>query len=266
MAKLQDLKNSTRTARPDAPFSRPSNDETIELLIPEGAETGQIPVGKYPGKLLSVTKDVSKKRDDGSGGNPMLVWVFTIVDGPYVGMDFTMWTALTPNSLWKLSDTLKAIGVAYTPGEKFAISNGELKGTLVLLDIIDDKMMNGRKVSKLSQILPSPDGAGTKGKGKARLQKAEEPDEEEEEEEAVPARRALTKTAPKNEDDEDEDDEADDKDEWPVPAALPPKRKKAVAPVEEEDEDEDDETEDDEQDEPPRRGRPPTRGRNKSRL
>lgn len=291
MAKLNEVKKAKRSAKPDSPFGTPAADETFEILIPEGAESGKIPAGdQYIAKLIGLKKDNSK-----SSGNPMWVWTFTIIKGDFQGLDFTLWTSLQSNALWKLADTLTALGVPWEPGQPINFKLREILGTLVRLRIKDDKR-DGRELSKLDAVLPHPKGAGTKGKatgfivpkkvdedeedtgrgdeddeteedeeeeetprkvkGKGRIKEEEEEDEEEEDE-----------TEEEDEEDEEEDEEEEetprrkvkgrktDDDEWPAPPPSPARKKKVV-----------EEEEDEEEEEAPRRKTKPTRGRKPSRL
>lgn len=241
MAKKTEVKKAKRAGKPDSPFGKPSADEVFDILIPEGAETGKIPASdQYIGKLLSLTKETSK-----TSGNPMWTWVFTIAEGDYAGLDFTMWTPLTPNALWKLADTLTALGIDWKPGEPVSFKLAEVLGTLVRLVIKDDKLPDsGREVSKLAAVLPHPKGAGTKGKkgfivpGKAEDDEDEDEDEEfpsakrgrasrdeeDDEEEEAPRRRGRA-AADEDEDEEDEEEEA-------------PRRRRGARDEEEDDEEE----------------------------
>ncbi len=107
MARIDDVKNGRRTAPPAQPFGSPSDNETFDILIPEGAESGKIPAGdQYIGKLMTMVKAIAK-----SSGNPMWTLTFSIAEGKYAGMDFTIYLTLQPNALWKVTETLTALGV-----------------------------------------------------------------------------------------------------------------------------------------------------------
>jgi hypothetical protein len=277
MAKAEAVRSAAKSER--KPFSSPSDDETIEILIPEGAESGKIPADdQYIGKLLGVVQEESR-----SSGNPMLTWTFTIHEGDFQGMDFTMWTPLTSNAMWKLADTLTALGVKWQAGTPLRFKAKDLKGTLVRL-VIKDDTFQGREQSKLAAILPHPDGAGKKGgKGFTVPQKVDEDDEEEERPTRTRAARAG-KPLPR---DEDEEPEEEEEEEFPRARGRGKARKveddmeevwgkgKKRRPVEEdEDEDEEErparrgraareveEDEDEEEERPRGRGRPAARGR-----
>lgn len=216
MPKADEVRSAKREER--KPFSSPAEDEVIEITIPEGAESGQIPKGdQYIGRLMGVIQETSK-----GSGNPMLTWAFEMYEGEFAGMDFTMWTPLTDNAIWKLSDTLTALGVKWEPGTKVRIDPKALKNTLVRMDIKDDTY-EGRTRSKLNKILPHPDGAGTKAaKGGFTVPKKAEEDDEEEEQPQRGTRRARGQ---RDEEEEVYDDER-------------PKRGRRPAPVEEDDEEE----------------------------
>ncbi|HXK40442.1 MAG TPA: hypothetical protein VJ837_06450 [Candidatus Paceibacterota bacterium] len=230
MAKAEAIRSAKREK---TPFSAsPAEDEVIEVVIPEGADSGKIPSSdKYIGQLLGLVYGESE-----NSGNPMITWTFTVYKGEFRGMDFNLWTTLTENSMWKLGDTLAALGVKYEPGIKVKIDPTKLKGTLVRMKIVDDKW-EGRDRSKLAAVLPHPDGAGTKAtiKGFKVPAKADEDEEEE-----APRRSRKQR----DEEDEDErptrsrkardedDDEDEDEDERPT-------RSRRAAKDEDEDEDED---------------------------
>lgn len=270
MANLGQVKGAARTAKPDAPFGTPSDDEVFELLIPEGAETGQIPESdQYIGKLIALTREIAK-----SSGNKMWVAVFTIEQGDYRGMDFKLFMPMQANALWKAADTLRAIGVEFEAGVPFTFRAKDVLGTLVRLVIKDDKDQNGRDVSRLASVLPHPDGAGTKRRKKGLtlpVSAADPEDDEDEDDDEAPApvRKGKRRPEPEPEPDEDDDEDAEDDDEekWPLPPASPARKKKAPEP----EPDDDDEDEDEDEDEPPvrkiKKAVPPARkGKAKSRL
>lgn len=214
MATLKAVKTAKRTGPAANPFKkRPAADESFELLIPEGAESGKIPAGdQYIGKLIDIAKDKSKEKQ-----TPMWVLKFSIVKGKYKGMDFTMWLVLSPNALWKVADSLTALGVQWEPGTPMTFKAKEVLGTLVRLIIIDDKDQTGtRDVSKLAGLLPHPDGAGKKGAKGFVVPSKEEPEEEDEAEEQDDEDDTEDDDEVGEDDDgeeEEDEDEADDEEE-----------------------------------------------------
>lgn len=64
-----------------------------------------IPDGTYKVKCLEVEQQVSKS------GNPMFVWTFEVSDGPHAGFQSKVFTAVTPAAMWKVAETVIALGV-----------------------------------------------------------------------------------------------------------------------------------------------------------
>lgn len=223
MAKLDSIKK----AKKSKPFGSPaaSDNGRYQILIPEGAESGLIPDSdQYIGKLTNIIQNVSKQ----GKGNPQYVFSFQLTSPKkYRGYDFDLYCPLVEKSMWKLADTLTALGVRFTPGKQFEIDRERLKGVLVRLNIKKQAGSDGfRDQSKIQNVLPHPDGAGKKsGSGAAFPLDDEEPEEQndaeqEEEEEEIDADDEETpeeeedEDAEENEDEEDEDEEeSEDEDE-----------------------------------------------------
>lgn len=261
MPSARDARAAARTARPDAPFGAPSPDEVFEILIPEGAATGKIPAGdQYIGKLLTLVKSKAK-----SSGNEMWVFTFTISEGEYAGMDFPIYAALTPNALWKLADTLAALGVKFVAGEPLNFKLKDVLGIGVRMSIKDDKNQDGtRDISKLAAVLPHPKGAGFKDGKAAGFVVPTKPDDDEEEASVRRGRKPVREDAYEDEEEDerprrprareaeeenDEDDEpvvrkgrkaapADDDGEWEEPPASAPRGKRRAEPEPEDDDEE----------------------------
>ena len=64
-----------------------------------------IPEGTYRVKLMDISQDVSK------GGNPMFVWTFEVNEGQYKGFQSKVFTVLTPAAMWKVAETVQALGI-----------------------------------------------------------------------------------------------------------------------------------------------------------
>jgi hypothetical protein len=67
-----------------------------------------IPEGTYRAKLVEVEQSVSK------GGNPMFVWTFEVVEGDHKGFQSKVFAAITPAAMWKVAETVVALGVGQT--------------------------------------------------------------------------------------------------------------------------------------------------------
>lgn len=152
------------------PFGNPQEDgEEMMFEIDLTDETGSttIPEGEYIGRLVNLEKTTSK------AGNPMWVWDFAIVEGEYAGMEFRLFTAITPAALWKVVETLEALGVGgYGQIIKFAPE--DVLNTMVTMHIYDDDY-NGQLRSQLGSISAHPNGAGTKYQNPASIPRTSTP-------------------------------------------------------------------------------------------
>lgn len=116
----------------------------VDLTNVQGGFT--IPDGLYRMRCLDVQQEVSKS------GNPMFVWDFAIVDGDQAGKDFRLWTAITPAAMWKVAETVVALGVGQT-GQvvKFGRADVVNKECGALMEQDD---YNGNTSSKISKVIP----------------------------------------------------------------------------------------------------------------
>lgn len=88
--------------------STPSN-AAFEVDLSDVQENSfTIPDGLYRMKLIEVEQGVSK------GGNPMFIWTFEVANGPHQGFQSKVFTALTPAAMWKVAETVVALGVGQT--------------------------------------------------------------------------------------------------------------------------------------------------------
>src|SRR5487761_2301121 len=93
----------------------------MEGVSSEGGGSFHIPEGDYGMKVVEVTEETSKS------GNEMLKWVFEGTEGKAKGKTFWLYTTLTPESLWKLKQTLEALGVE-VPDSAMDLDLDELEG------------------------------------------------------------------------------------------------------------------------------------------
>lgn len=105
-----------------------------------------IPSGTYKAKCIDVQQDVSKS------GNPMFVWEFELVGGQYAGRTFRSWTAITPAAMWKVAETVIALGVGQQ-GQVVKFKRGDVIGKLCGL-ILEQDDYNGKTTSKVTKVIP----------------------------------------------------------------------------------------------------------------
>lgn len=104
-----------------------------------------VPDGNYDVKCIDIEQSVSK------GGNPMFVWTFEISKGEHTGKQFKLFTAITPAAMWKVAETVIALGVGQTGSVvKFKRSDvvGKECGAL-----IEMTAYNGQERSQITKVL-----------------------------------------------------------------------------------------------------------------
>lgn len=98
----------SNTPMPGAPVAgSPADNFEVDLTgVQENSFT--IPDGNYKVKCIDIEQTVSK------GGNPMFVWTFEIAEGDHAGFQSKVFTAITPAAMWKVAETVQALGVGQT--------------------------------------------------------------------------------------------------------------------------------------------------------
>lgn len=125
-----------------------------------------IPEGKYKVKVKSIEKTVSKNDND------QFKWIFTGVEGKAKNKDFYYYTTLNAESLWKLKQTLEALGVD-VPNSVMKVKRDEVVGLICLGDVIDDEYNNETR-SKLQRVETADDDDEEEDKPAAKASKAKD--------------------------------------------------------------------------------------------
>ena len=135
------------TAKGANPFGKPGkeDDSSIEVDLGNVSSGFKIDAGNYPGRCIGVEKGISK------AGNPQLIWSFAITGKKYPGREFKMWTALTPQALWKVAEVIEALGLG-TKGSVAKFAPKDAIGKPCALVIKDDEY-NGEERSSLDKVL-----------------------------------------------------------------------------------------------------------------
>ena len=92
---------------PGAPMTG-SPSENFEVDLTDVQDNFKIPDGSYRVKCVDVTQNVSKS------GNPMFEWTFEVCEGAHKGFQSKVFTAITPAAMWKVAETVQALGVGQT--------------------------------------------------------------------------------------------------------------------------------------------------------
>ena len=101
-------KPAPQTAPPMPGGSVPMGSDNFEVDLSEVQSGFVIPDGIYKVKCIDIEQTVSK------GGNPMFAWTFEVSAGDNAGFQSKVFTALTPAAMWKVAETVEALGVGQT--------------------------------------------------------------------------------------------------------------------------------------------------------
>lgn len=107
--------------------------------------TYTIPDGNYKVKCIEVEQSVSK------GGNPMFVWTFEVSEGEYKGFQSKVFTAITPAAMWKVAETVIALGIGQT-GETVKFKRTDVVGKECGA-IFEETEYNGKTNSQISKVI-----------------------------------------------------------------------------------------------------------------
>lgn len=99
---------ATTGSAPMPGSSVPMGSDNFEVDLSEVQSGFTIPDGVYKVKCIEIEQTVSK------GGNPMFAWTFEISAGDHAGFQSKVFTALTPAAMWKVAETVEALGVGQT--------------------------------------------------------------------------------------------------------------------------------------------------------
>lgn len=140
------MNNPMPTPGPASAPSAPAADEfAVDLTDVESS--GLMPDGTYRVKCANVEQSVSK------GGNPMFVWDFEVVGGTqYDGRILKVFTAITPAAMWKVAETVVALGIGQT-GSVVKFKRSDVIGKECGA-VVEETEYNGNKRSQISRVMP----------------------------------------------------------------------------------------------------------------
>lgn len=121
--------------------------DTFEVDLTNVDTSGgfKIPEGTYRAKLVEVEQSVSK------GGNPMFVWTFEISAGDHVGFQLKTFTAITPAAMWKVAETVEALGVGQS-GSVVKFKRSDVINRECGL-VVEDQEYNGNVRSSIARVI-----------------------------------------------------------------------------------------------------------------
>lgn len=140
-------KTPTPNATPMPGASAGNAADTFELDLTNVDTSGgmHIPEGTYRAKLVEVEQSVSK------GGNPMFVWTFEISAGEHKGYQLKSFTAITPAAMWKVAETVEALGVGQT-GTVVKFKRSDVINRECGL-VVEDNDYNGSTRSSIAKVI-----------------------------------------------------------------------------------------------------------------
>ena len=80
------------------------------------------------------------------------------MSGEYAGKEFSLFTALTPSALWKVAETVEALGLGKGGTVSKFTKNEALSRRCIIS--IQKETYNGQERSSIAKVLPHPDGPG----------------------------------------------------------------------------------------------------------
>jgi len=126
--------------------STPNTSDTFEVDLSDVQESQYtIPDGLYKVKCMDIEQSVSK------GGNPMFVWDFAVQGGQYDGFTLKVFTAITPAAMWKVAETVQALGVGQT-GQVVKFKRTDVIGKICGA-LVESSEYNGNMRSSISKVM-----------------------------------------------------------------------------------------------------------------
>jgi hypothetical protein len=123
----------------------PAGTDSFEIDLTGVESSGLIPEGAYRARCVEVRQDVSK------GGNPMFVWDFELTEGAGKGRILKTFTAITPAAMWKVAETVIAMGVGQT-GEVVKFGRSDVVGKECGV-VVADSEYNGTVRSQIQRVV-----------------------------------------------------------------------------------------------------------------
>lgn len=144
---MNNYATSTPTAAPMMPGQSANNmNMGFEVDLTSVQESAfLVPDGTYKAKCIDIVQDVSKS------GNPMFIWDFEIIEGNYKGKTFKSWTAITPAAMWKVAETVQALGVGQT-GQVVKFKKGDVINKLCGI-VMEQYEYNGKPTSRIARVI-----------------------------------------------------------------------------------------------------------------
>lgn len=123
----------------------PAGPDSFEVDLTDVQDGFTIPDGLYRMKCIDIEQSVSK------GGNPMFIWTFEVSEGNHAGFQSKVFTAITPAAMWKVAETVQALGIGQTGQtvkfKRTDVINKECGA------LIEKTEYNGQNRSQISRVM-----------------------------------------------------------------------------------------------------------------
>ena len=132
-------------------FGKPKDDDVINILDLDQVDDTPFycPPGTYTASCSDCKQSTSKE------GNPMLVFKLTVeTPGEAKGKDVTIFAAMTPAAMWKVKETLAALGYDVAT-KNLAFKPQSAIGRKCQI-VVEDSEYNGQKRSNVKSAKPLP--------------------------------------------------------------------------------------------------------------
>lgn len=137
------------------PFGAPGASDEEEFIVDLEPQS-ELPNGDYEVQVMDVKSKESK------AGNPMLIWSCVVTEGAHAGTEIAAFVALTPDSQWKITETIVALGLG--DPEKQKTASFKKTDAIGLSAIATVEKSPGYKPS-IKSFKPHPRGPGYKKGG-----------------------------------------------------------------------------------------------------
>lgn len=127
-----------------APAGNMTDGFEVDLTEVQG-NSYTIPDGVYKVKCTNIDQSVSK------GGNPMFVWDFEVIEGQYAGFVSKVFSAITPAAMWKVAETVQALGVGQT-GQVVKFKRSDVIGKICGA-LFEQSEYNGSNRSSIVKVM-----------------------------------------------------------------------------------------------------------------
>lgn len=142
---MSSVNATTGAPMPGAPSGGSMSDSFEVDLTDVQTNNFSIPDGNYKVRCIEIEQSVSK------GGNPMFVWTFEVSEGEHAGFQSKVFTAITPAAMWKVAETVQALGVGQTGSvvkfKRTDVINKECGA------LIEQTEYNGNTRSQISRVM-----------------------------------------------------------------------------------------------------------------